>query len=118
MKKIFAAVATFLFAAMSLNAQETNYAKSDFVPGDEIFFEDNFEREKLGEFPLRWDLLDGYAETAQQMGRNVMAFTHNGLGRVIPLMKQKWDWLPEVFTVEFDLYVAPMNTTDDASCSK
>ncbi len=115
MKKIFAAVATFLFAAMSLNAQETNYAKSDFVPGDEIFFEDNFEREKLGEFPLRWDLLDGYAETAQQMGRNVMAFTDNGLGQVIPLMKQKWDWLPEVFTVEFDLYVAPMNTTDEAS---
>ena len=102
-----------LFAGMAVNAQETNYAKTDFVPGDEIFFEDNFEHERLGEFPLRWDLLDGYAETAQQKGRNVLAFTDNGLGQVIPLMKEKWDWLPEVFTVEFDLYVAPMNSGEE-----
>lgn len=112
MKSIFAA-ALILLAGMPLSAQETNYSKTDFVPGDEIFFEDNFEHERLGEFPLRWDLLDGYAETAQQKGRNVLAFTDNGLGQVIPLMKEKWDWLPEVFTVEFDLYVAPMNTGDD-----
>ena len=75
-------------------AQETTYAKSDFVPGDEIIFDDNFEGERLGEFPLSWDLLDGYAEMAQQQGRNVIAFTDNGLGQVMPLMKQKWDWLP------------------------
>ena len=102
-----------LLANMATMAQETTYAKSDFVPGDEILFEDNFESEKLGEFPLRWDLLDGYAEMAQQKGRNVIAFTDNGLGQVMPLMKEKWDWLPEVFTVEFDLYVAPMNTGDE-----
>lgn len=113
MKKIIIAMTMLLLANMAAMAQETTYAKSDFVPGDEIFFEDNFESEKLGEFPLRWDLLDGYAETAQQKGRNVLAFTDDGLGQVMPLMKEKWDWLPEVFTVEFDLYVAPMNTTDD-----
>ena len=103
MKKSLFAVALLLLAGMPLKAQESNYAKTDFVPGDEIIFDDNFEREKLGEFPLRWDLLDGYAETAQQNGRNVIAFTDNGLGQVMPLMKEKWDWLPEVFTVEFDL---------------
>ena len=113
MKKIFTTTVLLLFAAMAAMAQETNYAKSDFVPGDEIIFDDNFERERLGEFPLRWDLLDGYAEMAQQKGRNVIAFTDNGLGQVMPLMKEKWDWLPEVFTVEFDLYVAPMNTGDE-----
>ena len=113
MKKIFLAITMLLLANMAAMAQETTYAKSDFVPGDEIFFDDNFEREKLGEFPLRWDLLDGYAETAQQEGRKVLAFTDDGLGQVMPLMKEKWDWLPEVFTVEFDLYVAPMNTTDE-----
>jgi outer membrane protein OmpA-like peptidoglycan-associated protein len=110
MKKSLFAAAMLLFAGMAVNAQETNYAKSDFVPGDEIIFEDNFERERIGEFPLRWDLLDGYAESAQQKGRNVLAFTDDGLGQVMPLMKEKWDWLPEVFTIEFDLYVAPMNT--------
>ena len=115
MKKSLFAVALLLLAGMTLRAQESNYAKTDFVPGDEIFFDDNFEHEKLGEFPLRWDLLDGYAETAQQKGRNVIAFTDNGLGQVMPLMKEKWDWLPEVFTVEFDLYVAPMGTTDEES---
>lgn len=117
MKRVFVTIAMLLLIALNANAQETNYAKSDFVPGDEIIFDDNFEMEKLGEFPLRWDLLDGYAETAQQMGRNVLAFTDNGLGQVIPLMKEKWDWLPEVFTVEFDLYVAPMNTSDDEETS-
>ena len=115
MKKSLFAVALLLLAGMPLRAQESNYAKTDFVPGDEIVFDDNFEREKLGEFPLRWDLLDGYAETAQQKSRNVIAFTDNGLGQVMPLMKEKWDWLPEVFTVEFDLYVAPMSTTDEES---
>ncbi len=115
MKKSLFAVALLLLAGMTLRAQESNYAKTDFVPGDEIIFDDNFEHEKLGEFPLRWDLLDGYAETAQQKGRNVIAFTDNGLGQVMPLMKEKWDWLPEVFTVEFDLYVAPMSTTDEES---
>ncbi|MDY6327815.1 MAG: OmpA family protein [Bacteroidales bacterium] len=115
MKKSLFVAALFMLAGMTLNAQESesNYAKSDFVPGDEIIFDDNFEGEKLGEFPLRWDLLDGYAETAQQKGRNVLAFTDNGLGQVMPLMKEKWDWLPEVFTVEFDLYVAPVNTGDE-----
>ena len=112
MKKFITAIAMLLFAGMTATAQETTYAKSDFVPGDEIIFDDNFEGEKLGEFPLRWDLLDGYAEMAQQQGCNVIAFTDNGLGQVMPLMKKKWDWLPEVFTVEFDLYVAPMNTGD------
>ena len=98
-------------------AQETTYNKTDFVPGDEIIFDDNFEGEKIGEFPMNWDLLDGYAETAQQQGRKVIAFTDNGLGQVMPLMKKHWDWLPEVFTVEFDLYVAPMNTGDTEDSS-
>ena len=89
---------------------ETSYAKTDFVPGDEIFFEDTFENEQLGEFPLRWDLLDGYVETASLEGRKVLAFTDNGLGQVMPLMKDnKWNWLPEIFTLEFDLCVAPIS---------
>ena len=87
---------------------QNSYAKSDFVPGDEIFFEDDFANEKLGEFPLRWDLLDGYVETVSLEGRKVLAFTDNGLGQVMPLMKDnKWNWLPEIFTLEFDLLQRP-----------
>lgn len=113
MKKIALITAGVILAGSLAFAQksetQTAYAKTDFVPGDEIFFEDTFENEKLGEFPLRWDLLDGYVETASVKGRKVLAFTDNGLGQVMPLMKDKWSWLPEIFTLEFDLYVAPMS---------
>ncbi|MBQ4285074.1 MAG: OmpA family protein [Bacteroidales bacterium] len=88
---------------------KTQYAKSDFVPGDEILFEDTFENERLGEFPLRWDLLDGYVETTSLQDRKVLSFTDNGLGQVMPLMKEKWNWLPDIFTLEYDLFVAPIS---------
>ncbi len=87
----------------------SSFAKSDFVPGDEVFFEDNFENEKLGEFPSRWELLDGYAEVASFAGRKVIAFTDEGLGSVGPLMKDRQAWLPDVFTVEYDIYVCEIN---------
>ena len=106
---IISAVLSLACGLASGQNNTTAYAKTDFVPGDEIFFEDTFENEQLGEFPLRWDLLDGYVETASVMGRKVLAFTDNGLGQVMPLMKNKWSWLPEIFTLEFDLYLAPMS---------
>ena len=114
MKKIALITAGVILAGSLAFGQkgetQTAYAKTDFVPGDEIFFEDTFENEKLGEFPLRWDLLDGYVETASVKGRKVLAFTDNGLGQVMPLMKDnKWNWLPEIFTLEFDLFVAPVS---------
>ncbi|MDR1764182.1 MAG: OmpA family protein, partial [Dysgonamonadaceae bacterium] len=45
-------------------AAEMAYAKSDFVPGDEIFFSDDLANEQMGEFPSQWDLLHGNAEVA------------------------------------------------------
>ena len=90
------------------------YAKSDFIPGDEIFFEDDFAGEQLGEFPSHWDLLDGYAEVAEIEGRKVLAFTDEGQGVVLPLMKDKLAFLPDVFTVEYDLYLAPISEAQEA----
>ncbi|MFA5277848.1 MAG: hypothetical protein WC377_05145, partial [Bacteroidales bacterium] len=46
------------------------WAKSDFVAGDEIFFEDNLTGEKLGEFPSRWDIIEGNAEVVKIDGEN------------------------------------------------
>ena len=117
MKKIlivFTALALACAGAFAQDAQ-TAYAKSDFVPGDEIFFEDTFENEQLGEFPLHWDLLDGYVETAMVQGRKVLAFTDNGIGQVMPLMKDQWNWLPEIFTLEFDLFLSPMSDDGETS---
>jgi len=85
---------------------QTAYAKSDFVPGDEIIFEDTFEHEQMGEFPSQWDLMDGYAEVGEVDGRKVIAFTDNGFGTVQPLMKDQQHFLGDVFTIEYDVYVA------------
>ena len=107
MKRFIITIAAVALSCAAALAQEveTAYAKSDFVPGDEIFFEDDFANEKLGEFPSRWDLMDGYAEIATIQGRKVIAFTDNGEGTVIPLMKEARAFLPDVFTLEYDLYI-------------
>lgn len=82
---------------------ETGYAKSDFVPGDEIFFEDVVENEKVGEFPSRWDFLSG--EECEIMTLNgEQAIKLSGWYSIIaPLMKEA-DYFPEEFTVEFDVW--------------
>ncbi|MCR4860875.1 MAG: OmpA family protein [Bacteroidales bacterium] len=92
-------------AAAPKKQVSTAYAKSDFVPGDEIFFEDTFENEQLGEFPSRWDLIDGYAEVGSVDGRKVISFTDEGYGEVQPLMNDEKHFLPDVFTLEFDIYL-------------
>lgn len=83
----------------------SEYAKSDFVPGDEIFFEDTFENEQMGEFPAQWDLMSGYAEVGSVDGRKVIAFTDNGFAEIQPLMNDQQHFLPDVFTLEFDMYL-------------
>ena len=117
MKRLILSLAALVTAFSGALAQEAGnaYAKSDFVPGDEIFFEDDFASEQLGEFPSHWDLLDGYVETASVQGRKVLAFTDNGIGQVMPLMKDQWNWLPEIFTLEFDLFLSPI--TEDGETS-
>ena len=91
----------------------TAYAKSDFVPGDEIFFEDDFAGEQMGEFPSRWDLISGYAEVGSIEGRKIIAFTDDGSGAVIPLMKEPRSFLPDVFTLEYDIFLGTPGDYED-----
>ncbi len=86
-------------------APSLNWAKYDFVPGDKVIFEDNLIGEENGEFPSRWDLYDGNTENAAFGGENVIMF-RDGRPSIVPYLKNsKADYLPEVFTVEFDLYL-------------
>jgi len=78
------------------------WSKYDFVAGEKVIFEDNLSGEESGEFPSRWDLLSGSAEVASLGGENVIHLTHNN-SIILPLMDKK-DFLPEVFTIEFDLF--------------
>jgi len=83
---------------------ELKWSKYDFVPGDRVIFEDNLEGEENGEFPSRWDLVAGNVEVAEFGGENVIMF-RDGAPSIIPYFEEaKEDYLPDVFTVEFDLY--------------
>ena len=88
----------------AVKAAELAYAKSDFVPGDEIIFDDPMDREKLGEFPSQWDLLHGNAEVANFNGIKGIFMESPGT-ELTPLMKNMKNYLPEDFTLEFDFWV-------------
>jgi len=82
---------------------ELNWAGYDFVPGDEVFFEDNLEGEENGEFPSRWDIYSGNVENAQLGGENVIMFREYSY--IMPFLENpEKPYLPEVFTLEFDCY--------------
>lgn len=83
---------------------EVNYAKSDFVPGDEVFFDDPMEGEQMGEFPSKWDLIEGEAEVAKIDGKTCISMRAEATTTIEPLMDNQKSYLPDVFTVEFDFY--------------
>jgi len=85
------------------------WSKYDFVPGEVVIFEDDLADEENGEFPMRWDLIRGNVEVAEFEGENVIMF-RDGAPTIIPYMKDPTaDYLPDVFTIEFDLYVGADN---------
>ena len=62
--------------------------------------------EENGEFPSRWDLKEGNAEVMQVNAENVICFPNGG--EIVPYLKDsKSDYLPDVFTVEFDAFFIP-----------
>lgn len=92
---------------------EMAYAKSDFVAGDEIIFEDNLVDEQVGEFPSKWDIIQGNAEIAKIDGETVIAM-YSEESWIIPLMKEPLNYLGDVFTVEFDV-MSPYTSDEEAS---
>ena len=89
--------------------------KSDFVPGSVVIFEDNLAGEQLGEFPSRWDLLENNAEVARMNGLMAIKFEHGGDTKITPLIEDgNKQYLPEVFTLEFDYFVTGEEGHDSA----
>jgi len=77
------------------------WSKYNFVPGDKIIFEDDLASEENGEFPSRWDLSKGSAENAKMGDDNIINFENQSI--INPLMETE-NYLPEVFTIEFDAF--------------
>ena len=88
------------------------WSKFDFIPGDTVIFEDSPSAdEENGEFPSRWDLYEGSAEIANVNGENVIMFIDRG-GEIVPYLKNSnEDYLPEIFTIEFDVWFEKGKTT-------
>ena len=79
-------------------------AKSDFKRGANVFFEDDLKGERMGEFPSKWDLLEGSeVEVVNVKGAKAIRMEAS---RIQPLMKEK-EYLPEEFTIEFDVLAQP-----------
>lgn len=91
------------------------WSKYDFVPGERIIFSDDLKNEQNGEFPSRWDLVQGSVENATMDGENVIYFMKcnmNGGGGIAPLLKNRiQDYLPDEFTIELDAYFESTNSS-------
>ncbi|WP_455666442.1 OmpA family protein [Phocaeicola sp.] len=83
-------------------AVEMAYAKSDFVAGDVVIFEDNVTQEQLGEFPSMWDLREGVADVVTINGEKCINLQKST--EISPLMKDGYAYLTDEFTVELDFF--------------
>ena len=92
---------------------EMAYAKSDFVAGDEIIFEDLLTGEQLGEFPSQWDLIKGTVEVARLNDDKVILCVSQDDPVIAPLFDEMKSYLPEKFTLEFDFWVGAFEKQGD-----
>ena len=83
--------------------EEATYVQSDFVPGAVAFFEDNLQGEQMGEFPSKWDLIEGSTDVAVIKGKKCIHFEPGT--RIEPLMTNQESYIPDVFTLEFDFWM-------------
>ena len=78
--------------------------KYDFIPGETIFFYDDFKQEQYGEFPSKWDLAFGSAEIAKLGDEKITQFKYTDHGTAIfPLISEK-DYIKDYTTIEMDIY--------------
>lgn len=80
----------------------SDYKSYDFVPGDKIIFEPDISKEADAELPARFKLLKGNAEIQSHEGEKILHLDEGGSTSITPLMSTD-SYLPEQFTVEFDM---------------
>lgn len=87
----------------TIKTAKAKYAKCDFVPGDEIFFEDPVQNERMGESPKNWDHLAGEECQIATINDEQAIKLTGWYAQIAPLMNKE-DYLPEEFTLEFDVW--------------
>lgn len=96
-------------AAQEEEGDGLKWSKFDFVPGSDIIFIDEQVGEENGEFPSRWDIKSGNVENAVLNGEKVIMFRSRS--EILPwLDNADQDYLPDVFTLEFDCHFSAGRT--------
>ncbi|WP_018628128.1 OmpA family protein [Niabella aurantiaca] len=74
---------------------------SDFVPGTNILFQDDFVWDPVGDFPAKWNTNgSGEVVTINGMEGKWLEVKHNSI-----IMPEMSNALPENYTIEFDLFL-------------
>ncbi len=76
------------------------YTRYDFVPGNKVIFYDDLSSDEVGEFPYRWNLINGVYEIAEYGGEKWILATDDG--KISP--KLPAGPLPKQYTVEMEYY--------------
>jgi OmpA-OmpF porin, OOP family len=84
---------------------EGAWANWDFVPGEEVLLVDDFQADRVGDFPRRWELMAGNFEIVEWEGGRYVQASADGLV-ALPLPRT----LPDRFTVEFSLSLSHGNS--------
>jgi OmpA-OmpF porin, OOP family len=80
------------------SAPEGAFVNYDFIPGTRALYVDDFERDRVGNFPRRLHFIEGNLELAEWRGGRFLRTTSRP-GRFAVQLPET---LPERFTIEFD----------------
>lgn len=83
--------------AASLKPGEGAWANYDFVPGDRILLDEDFSRDRVGNFPKRFEFRSGNMQIVEWQSQRWLSAEQGEFLVALP------EELPERFTIEFDL---------------
>ena len=86
------------------------YTKFTFLPGNKIIFYDDFEKDPLGDFPLKWET-NSSGEVVTNSNYEGKWFSVSGRAGYVPQTTE----LPENYTIEFDMVTNGLTNNNSAT---
>jgi OOP family OmpA-OmpF porin len=89
-------------AAVAAKPGSAVWANFDFVPGERVIFAEDFSRDRVGNFPVRLEMVNGNMEVVEWQGKRWLRLAGGDGGIFVVNLPEK---LPQRFTVEFDVTI-------------